>query len=159
MNQNKYYCLNVILHSNNESDAAGRLVDLQWGQSAGVCRPKRWNNDTSENRSELWIYVVTTWDYSTLMCVRGQCRTVGNKYMAVNEWHVGRTRRTRAARRSLQRMHCCCGASERQVGTQESTFRTLQVPGYKPFCHVFVPSRNSAGSRFIMCHFMCRFLA
>jgi hypothetical protein len=40
---------------------------------------------------------------------------------------VHRTRKVRAVRRNLQRMHCCCGASTKLMGILGSTFRTSQV--------------------------------
>lgn len=74
---------------------------------------------------------------------------------------VGRMRRMRAARRSRQRMRCCCGASERQMGTQGSTSRTLQVPDYKIlFLSVAISFHiNIARSVLTMCCHMCRFMA
>ena len=52
---------------------------------------------------------------------------------------VDRMRRVRAVRRSMQRMHCYCGASAKLMGILMSTFRTSQVWHQKAyFWHKFV---------------------
>ena len=52
---------------------------------------------------------------------------------------VDRTRRVRAVRRNLQRMHFCCGASTKLMGILGSTFRTSQVWHQKAYySHKFV---------------------